>query len=639
MTIPEKRKRLGQYLTDRRLARLLALLARAELAGTVVDPMAGAGDMIAACAECSPHAATLAAVEIDPAIQNQAAEEMNVLGVQSLRANAFDPETWSLLGFSWDLVITNPPYVRYQLGGSVNVNGIYLPSSREVRRGLLDCLAQNPNLGVDRDHFTEAAKSFSGLSDLAVPSWLLCCSLVRPGGRLAMIVPDTWLTRDYAAPVLHVLQRLFDLHYVVEDNDISWFKDAMIRTNLVVATRHTKPVTPFEHRRISVSASITGANSVVEHAFPDSDDPDMDFVTWADSCHLPNPPGLTSSWSDGSDLSRRVNTDRGISLGLERGIGALPEAMAKIISHAPDLIHLADLGWKIGQGLRTGGNDFFYVSADPSGNGFRSRLLPGERLDLPTDVLRSAIRRQSELPVDCRCIIEPTQSFVLALEGWALPEDIKAADGPRPWQPIGGDLARLVQAGAAKTYHRRDKMVPLPELSAVRTNVRPGATNPPQHARFWYQLPPLALRHTPDIYLARVNGGVPTPYLNPMRRIVVDANFSTLWATSPGAMPAPVLLGLLSSAWTAAFLEATSTVLGGGALKVEAAHLRQLLLPIPVNDAAGLLAAVAGSWCDQPSKGKPDACIDDIVSTLLGCSADGGHLLEFARERLLRRTG
>ena len=53
-----ERKRLGQFFTGVRLARNLATLSRAPSANSILDPMAGSGDMFVACAETGGFACT-----------------------------------------------------------------------------------------------------------------------------------------------------------------------------------------------------------------------------------------------------------------------------------------------------------------------------------------------------------------------------------------------------------------------------------------------------------------------------------------------------------------------------------------------------------------------------------------------------
>ena len=118
----------------------------------------------------------------------------------------------------------------------------------------------------------------------------------------------------------------------------------------------------------------------------------------------------------------------------------------------------------------------------------------------------------------------------------------------------------------------------IPDLSAVRTNVkRPGSIN--EIPGFWYMLPAFSARHLPAMFIPRINHGTPAASLNDLPPILIDANFSTLWPegarwTNHG------VYGLFSSVWCRAGMEALGTPLGGGALKLEATHIRQI--PVPV---------------------------------------------------------
>ena len=41
-----------------------------------------------------------------------------------------------------------------------------------------------------------------------------------------MVVPEAWLSRDYALPIQYLLERSFSIEFVVEDADAAWFSDA-----------------------------------------------------------------------------------------------------------------------------------------------------------------------------------------------------------------------------------------------------------------------------------------------------------------------------------------------------------------------------------------------------------------------------
>ncbi|MGE0650976.1 MAG: hypothetical protein AB7P12_04405, partial [Alphaproteobacteria bacterium] len=113
-------------------------------------------------------------------------------------------------------------------------------------------------------------------------------------------------------------------------------------------------------------------------------------------------------------------------------------------------------------------------------------------------------------------------------------------------------------------------------LSAVRTNVRPArrGTLP----RFWYMLPNFMPRHLPQAFVPRIIHTAPYVYVNRDPAILIDANFSTFW-TEGESWTAAGLAAFLNSAWCRAVMEAAGTPLGGGALKLEAVHLRKMAVP------------------------------------------------------------
>ena len=500
--------------------------------------------------------------------------------------SAFDSRSWRMLDGPWDLVITNPPYVRYQTASTSTNGQLSVPTADEVRSGLIRIFSQRETLAdAEREIFVNAAESYSGLADLAVPSWLLAAASVAENGLLAMVVPSTWLSRDYAVTIVAVLRRFFEIEVVVCDANASWFDSALVRTNLVVARRVADKQSSFlsgRHLVVSVPRSAGSDESIVGSAFP-VDEPEQAFAEWIRTPAHPVSAPLRSEWSDELDLVAALAGASGrqkwISASQHRGVSAkptdfwLPRRIREIVTDMQlgQLTNLEGLGWKVGQGLRTGANEFFYVDMLADGR-FRSALLPDERLAIPRDVIRPAIRRQSDL----RRLAGSSSragSAVLYLTGWALTEDADSGD----WQLIDGDLADLIGVAARTIYQRGAVYRSVPELSAVRTNVGPG--------RFWYHLPPFTYRHEPDLFVARVNGEIPQPYLNGKfcgcAPRVVDANFSTIWA-DPAArsrLNPFVLVSLLSSTWTRAILESLGTVMGGGALKLEATHLRRLLLP------------------------------------------------------------
>src|SRR5690606_31264697 len=99
--------------------------------------------------------------------------------------------------------------------------------------------------------------------------WILCAALVRQGGRLALIAPESWLSRDYATVVHYLLFRWFEIEFVVEDEHASWFDKAQVKTTLIIARRVRRRPAPLSfskgesYSHISISGSAATLESPI----------------------------------------------------------------------------------------------------------------------------------------------------------------------------------------------------------------------------------------------------------------------------------------------------------------------------------------------------------------------------------------
>lgn len=657
----DDRKRLGQYFTGEPLARVLAAMADVRAQSAVIDPMAGSGNMLAAAMEVG-GASDLTAVEIDPDASGCCRARFGS-SIDLRVGNAFDPTTWtSDVDRSWDVVITNPPYVRYQRSSRSATGRVCLPSAAEIRAGLLKVVDTRQALSKsERDVFRLLVDGYSGLADLAVPSWLLCAALVAPGGRLAMLVPDTWLSRDYALPVLYVLRRFFDLEQVVEDGEASWFEDALVRTTLVVARRVPQRssglIASARHVHARLSSRAADDRSLVGALHPRAAVPEVRFAERlrrvAQSGASDESPGLTAEAVDDEHMRDRLASQlsrttwgRRMEAAASQLPGApnLPRRLRDLVANdAPPLCTIGDFGWNVGQGLRTGANRFFYGEF-VSDNGETStisvdRALSIAPITIPNDLLRVVVRRQQDVAGDGSGVAHLSPGRLLYLLDHALDEDrvaAEAAGGVPSYAQLPPELSEHVRRAAMLNVGSEDEPRLIPKLSAVVTNVR-GADpkRPDRRPRFWYQLPPLAPRHTGDVFVARVCYGHPESLANPSGT-VIDANFSTFWQREGEAALTPAaLLALLRSSWSVAAMELSGTVLGGGALKIEATQLRHLPLPAAAKAVAGDLECLGQAAFD--GTGQIDQReVDRLVWELLDINPDRAIELRLLAEQLLR---
>ena len=192
-----KIKRYGQVFSGKRIGDLLVSMLPQNIAvKTIIDPMVGQGDLLQAAYSKYPQADVVLGIDIDEDVIEMC---NNIIPeARILIKDAFKSEEINIAG-GWDLVITNPPYVRYQTLKSNSEIG--LPNGKELRKNLINHIQRSTLLDDREKHlYFDIAKKYSGLSDMAVPSWILCASIVRQGGYMAMVVPETWLSRDNAWP-------------------------------------------------------------------------------------------------------------------------------------------------------------------------------------------------------------------------------------------------------------------------------------------------------------------------------------------------------------------------------------------------------------------------------------------------------
>lgn len=676
---PARRKSLGQFFTGVPLGKLLAHLALRPDTRTVLDPMVGHGDLLDATSEAAAERGIpverLDGIEIDKPTADvcrhrlaASIPKVSATDYSILTADAFNPTTPNALPVgSYDLVITNPPYVRYQTR-----RGRDAPTD-PVRAGLKH-IVNSRHGGAEGTIWRVLAQSYSGLADLSVPAWILAGSLVRPGGRLALVAPATWRSRNYADAIRYLLLRCFVVEAIVADTQPGWFSDALVRTHLIIARRSNaaearQRLSGREHwpkaRWLQVDPSAADERSLVGAAF-EGEHPEVRLADWVHGNAFGMVRGievrafdLRNEWEAlHARIERRrwYRTLEGDSHNLPLFATcrkpvppALPDALRDMLPSPADtakLIPLDEARIKVGQGLRTGCNRFFYVTAcGTAGDGSEqiraSPALGAAELTVPSDALQTVLHRQAEMQVIARGQIP--RGRVLDLRAWVLPEDSRVVEDASPAyaehrtsppQVMPAELAEFVRRAATISLDGSNGKL-IPQLSAVRTNVRK-ANHKGGIPRFWYMLPDFAPRHVPAALVPRVNQGTPWVESNTDPPLVIDANFSTIWALD-GGWTRFVLKALLNSIWCRAFMEAAGTPLGGGALKLEATHLREMPVPLLTNEARSALDAAGRELTKDAEDVQGD--IDRIVlQALLPDTIPKASLMDLSRSLAIQTS-
>lgn len=592
------KKRFGQYFSGSRVAELLvSLLPENSRITSVVDPMAGKGDLLQAVKSSFRDCRTALGVEIDREVAKRCRRE--VPEARIITGDAFCcKELVSPKG--WDLVITNPPYVRYQLQAEDNTQ---MPSRESIKRNLVRQITSLKHLKKqDKELLVRLAQGYSGLSDMAVPSWILCAALVREGGCLAMVVPDTWLNREYAGPIQYLLLKCFDILVIARDANAAWFEDALVKTCLVVA-RRKKTVTLDEVKEchthvLHINAELADSSSLIGNLFYEGRQgaralqkmlaANENYAGQGYSVEIKKEIELfpfllsgsgTQSWIMEGD--RRESSSRN-----------LPEELKRLAAGTGGIEYLSleEAGIHCGQGLRTGANDFFYVEIEAEND--KGALIKHKawqsgdgRTYIPHRYLVRGVQNRGEITGVC---VDPgnLKRAILSVKDEIRSCDLAICSSER--RDAYGVMDRALEEYiTAAEGHTNARGLHFKEYSAVRPNEKKDSSG---YSRFWYMLPAFTRRHLPDLCMNRVCSSVCECIYVPQSEdvpIAIDANFVTLWGEEQRDIF--ICLALLNSTWSRCYLELIGTVMGGGALKVEAGHVKKLLFPrYSHSQAAGL---------------------------------------------------
>lgn len=542
MPVTKKNKVLGQYFSGDIVARLLCSLVDIHQEMSVIDPMAGIGDMFI---PLNGYSKNLHAVEIDP----DAYSSLRKVLPSAKLGNAFSKEIMaSYHTDGYDLVITNPPYVRRELLQASQDLPYYL-SAKQIYSNIRDFVSGTKTLNkTERRLFLNHLGSISGLSDLAIPSWLLCMLLTKPGGQLALVVPSAWMNREYAKPVASLLNDLFEIEYIFKDSNSVLFKGkALVQTNLIVARRRVQQKKEERDNNIFI---ISAFDSFIKRP---------SFIQ-----NLHTLLGTSSSLPNECEI--KVLPQSSFNLDSPSSINGLSVLGDIVELNTSTLTTLEDLGVVCNQGFRSGANSFFYFVQE------QNQLVSGFRDILPLKYQQvfftPAIQNQEDLNGSFS-VGPDTSHFLLTINNYATAEDSASFPGFTVLPDEVSDYIRVSESRAVKGIR-------IPELSAVRTNVRPAKNG--ILPRFWYMLPAFTARHRPVLFMPRVNSNRTYAYLNEYN-YVVDANFITFSLKNNSAITYYGLLALLNSTWSAIQFEEQCSVLGGGALKIDSIQLSKMFFP------------------------------------------------------------
>ena len=603
--IKDRQKLLGQFFSGGEIAQLVEQYLPNCRDWKVIDPMCGIGDLLLPFYK---KGAQIEGIEIDKKLFPTLDKRFH--GGKFLNLNSFSREAFSCINPSgYDLVVTNPPYIRYQLQnkGKEIISDKWLSLADIISNLKIACYNSEILDEKEKNVVFQALKEIPGISDIAIPSWFLSMMLVKQDGYLAIVVPDAWITREYAVPVKNVLNALFDLMYIFSDSDRIWFKDrAQVKTSVIIAQRRRGGQSNHVFAKVDLRRSairdgnLVGAIDLKQRSF----NIDGNFPEYKVS-HVNQSQELCGQKSGKCSLYNSV----------------LSKYSA---NYMEGFVYLKSLKIELGQGLRTGANDFFYISK-PN--------IPFEKSI--AKYFKNVIQGQRDLGNKIEVSEKDTSKLLVYIQDAVAEDDLPKNNIFKSYDVLPQCLGDYIRRSSQLSKNG----ILLPNLSSVKTNIKKPTNG--GLPRFWYQLPPLAPRHTGAIIIPRVNGGSPMARYNPSR-MVVDANFTTFWTMPTDSNLDLALLAILSSNWCRIQMEEVGTVMGGGALKLDAVQLNKIILPKTILQDLSSFSRLGAKLAKESFNTCGDIIeeIDSKILHLMGIDdATKSEGLESINEEFLRERG
>jgi len=243
----------GGYYTPPDLAAFLARWVKEISPKRILEPSCGDGVFFAALAKAQGlKKASVVGFELDSGEAAKAHACASEVGMAGARIHAEDFLQWAINHFDdgsarFDAVIGNPPFVRYQ----------YLPEPFQFRAERI---------------FHELELPFTKHTNAWVPFLLASMALLRPGGRLAMVVPSEIIHVTHAQSLRSYLGRECRRIVVVDPEEL-WFDGTLQGAVILLAQKKLSeadsaeglgmyPVKGREFLRLSPSTVFSAPQSI-----------------------------------------------------------------------------------------------------------------------------------------------------------------------------------------------------------------------------------------------------------------------------------------------------------------------------------------------------------------------------------------
>ncbi|MBR8256689.1 N-6 DNA methylase [Burkholderia ambifaria] len=221
-----KQKLRGGYYTPLDLAIFISKWVKEVNPKNILEPSCGDGVFFEALAKAKGfQRANVVGFELDSEEAQKSRARASDVGLKSIQVNSEDFLGWAIDhlhdgGAHFDAVIGNPPFVRYQ----------YLPEPFQI------CAEQI---------FDKLALRFTKHTNAWVSFILAGMALLRPGGRLAMVVPAEIIHVTHAQSLRSYLGQECRRLVIIDPEEL-WFSDTLQGAVILLAEKRRSPTEKSE---------------------------------------------------------------------------------------------------------------------------------------------------------------------------------------------------------------------------------------------------------------------------------------------------------------------------------------------------------------------------------------------------------
>lgn len=211
----------GGYYTPLDLASFIARWIADLKPNKVLEPSCGDGAFFQAMADVGAFSkAVITGFELDDDEAEKASRRIKELRLDGAEVRSEDFLGWAnknmgVDGARFDAVVGNPPFVRYQ----------FLPPDFQVRAAAI---------------FDELGLKFTRHTNAWVPFILASMSLLRPGGRLAMVVPAEIIHVTHAQSLRTYLGKECRRLVIIDPEEL-WFDGTLQGAVILMAEKRSNP--------------------------------------------------------------------------------------------------------------------------------------------------------------------------------------------------------------------------------------------------------------------------------------------------------------------------------------------------------------------------------------------------------------